>query len=258
MQNTQESAQPNSQPTLAPRPFAALIAGARFLTNIQDTEHFFRLMDAIDGRQNEKNYQRFLRTSTGAKLDAEGVNFADVLADKDMLHAQPEGSLAREYLEFMSAENLQMELLMDAERDADMSLLQLEDSRRAYMESGIALHDIYHVVTGYGRDAIGEACLLAFTAEQFALKGVGLIAHAMAVRERIAQPQMPVLSMIGEAKNMARQARWTPEIDWRECLAIPVEDVRNILQLQRPKTYLEFVNKAVVKDYVEIGNRSAA
>ena len=36
-------------------------------------------------------------------------------------------------------------------------------------------HDLWHVVTGYGRDTFGEACLLAFTYAQTQNRGLGII-----------------------------------------------------------------------------------
>ena len=38
------------------------------------------------------------------------------------------------------------------------------------------LHDLWHVLTGYGRDPLGEVCLLAFTYAQTRLTGLGAIA----------------------------------------------------------------------------------
>lgn len=221
------------------RPLAALVAGARFLTNIQETSFFFRVTDAVDGPQNEKNYQRFLRTEVGARLDTEKVDFADVLADREMLERQADGSLARAYLDFMAAEKLDMDLLTQAEAQANASTLSLDPSRRLYMLNGIVLHDLLHVVTGYGRDAVGEACLLTFTAEQFSLRGIGLMAHAVALREQAAHPRTPVLAMLGEAKRIAREAGWIAETDWRDYLPRPVEAAREALLLHAPRLYLK-------------------
>lgn len=224
---------------MAMRPFTALVAGARFLANIEETSFFFRVTDAIDGRQNERNYQRYLSTPTGARLDAEKVSFAEILSDREALRRQPEGSLARAYLDFMSAENLDLDLLTGAEEQAKSSTLDLDPSRRLFMLNGIALHDVFHVVLGYGRDAAGEACILTFTAEQFSLRGVGLIAHAIGLREQAAHPRTPVLAMLGEAKRMAQRAVWPPEIDWRDYLSQPLEVARNALGVRSPSLYLK-------------------
>ncbi len=38
------------------------------------------------------------------------------------------------------------------------------------------MHDLWHVVTGYGRDSFGEACLLAFSYAQTRNRGIAFIA----------------------------------------------------------------------------------
>ena len=37
------------------------------------------------------------------------------------------------------------------------------------------MHDLWHVTTGYGRDALGELSLLAFTYAQEKIEGIGAI-----------------------------------------------------------------------------------
>jgi len=103
------------------RPANALFAGIKFLMNMEETHHFFRVFDTIDGRQTEKNYQRFLQSEVGARLNNEKVNFADILSDKKYLQSFASGTLADEYLDFLSRESLEIELLLAAERDAQAS-----------------------------------------------------------------------------------------------------------------------------------------
>ena len=237
MNNICDTSPEDGRFSLQSRPFDALRAGVTFLCNIQKTEHFFRMTDAIDGGQNEANYQRFIRTPVGARLDRDGVNFAHILSDRELLEQHPVGSLSHAYLEFLFTEDLEMDLLMGAESDAASSNLQLDPSRRNYMESGIALHDILHVVTGYGRDVVGEACVLAFTAEQFNLRGVGLISYAMGLREQISHPRRPILKLVAEARRKAHGVPWIPEIDWREYLHRPLGEVRRALGIEPSQSY---------------------
>jgi len=222
------------------KPFTAFIAGVRFLADIEETRHFFTLTDAVDGPRNEANYQRFMKTDTGVKLDAEGVNFADVLSNRSMLEAQPANSLAHDYLNFLDTEKLNLEMLLGAETIGSGALDELDVSRRNYTISGIALHDLLHVVTEYGRDPLGEACLLAFTAEQFSFMGVGLFAHALALREHLSDRNCPGLAAAAEARERARASRWTPEIDWRDYLSQPTSVVRAEIGLPAPEIYLNY------------------
>ncbi|MEM8772269.1 MAG: Coq4 family protein [Pseudomonadota bacterium] len=239
------------------RPLTAMFAGARFLLDLEDTRHFFTLTDAVDGPQHELNYQRYIASKVGSLLNAEEVNFAKVLSDRAYLEAFHPGSLASAYIGFLSAENLQLELLMIAEQNAAVANLNLEPTRRRYMASGIALHDLLHVLTRYGRDPVGEACLLAFTAEQLQLRGIAAIALAIALREQARQPQKPILKMLKEAKVLAREATWAPEVDWRIELAKTPDEARASVSIGCPELYLssfgalEPVSKAVVSPSTE-------
>ena len=73
--------------------------------------------------------------------------------------------------------------------------------------------------------------MLAFTAEQFKLRGIGVFSHALAIREQARNPGLPVLAMLGEAKKIAREAVWVPEIDWRDYLGLPAQAARDALNI---------------------------
>lgn len=220
-----------------PRPLTALRAGAQLLMNLEDTQHIFTVFDAIDGPQTERNYQRYMQSAVGARLDAENVNFSDILSDKSYLRSFEAGTLAHSYLDFLSREDLDMELLVIAEIDSAASTLNVDPSRRNFIAGGFAIHDLLHVLTGYGRDAIGEACVLAFTAEQLDLRGVRFMASALAIREKVKQPNKPVLAMIREAEERAANALWAPEIDWRDYLGLPLNEARVRLGIKDASVY---------------------
>ena len=219
------------------RPLAALKAGLRFLSNVQETRHFFEMTEAIDGPQNERNFQRYIKTDTGARLDAENFQLPPLLMNRPYLESMPSNSLARAYLDFLKRENLALNMLMDAEVAARNTPTKLDRSRRNYYSDGLANHDLMHVLLGYGREPLGEALLLAFTAEQFNFKGVGLTAFGLALREKVRFPHLPILQMHSEAKRLAREAVWIAEVDWREELWRSVAEVRVRLQIQRRSVY---------------------
>ena len=231
--------------TFEQKPWAGLVAGARFLTNINETSYFFAITDAVDGCQHEKNFQRFVQTGVGAALDAEKVNFHDIFADWNTLRRLPHGSLGRSYVAFMEQEGFEMDALTSAELKANVSTLNVGPARRRYMENGITLHDIYHILTCYNREPIGEACVLAFTAEQFSLRGVGLAAHGIGLREQLSHPGVPILAMLNEAKRLAREAIWLAEVDWRDELAKPIDEVRARIGLTLPDLYLQHFEPAL-------------
>jgi len=225
------------------RPLRAMAAGARFLMNIDETHHFFTLTDAIDSAQNEKNYQRYLATPAGAGFEAEAVNFAALLCNSAYLENHAAGSLAARYVEFLDVENLDLETLLNAEAGGGESTFELDDRRRVYLATSIAIHDLLHVLTSYDRSPVGEACVLAFTAENLGFRGVGLIAHALAAREQAKQPRLPIFAMIGEARRAARQSVWLPTVDWRILLGLPLAEARAAIGLSAPEKYLHGADK---------------
>ena len=221
------------------RPGAAFRAGLSLLRNINDTKQLFIIFDAIDGPQTEKNFQRFLATPDGAAMTRDRFSLAALLRDRTRLEATPPGSLGQAYLDFLCREKLDTDALAAAERDAGIATLGLEPARRAFMESGFAAHDIIHVISGYGRDPVGEACLLTHVGAQMNLKGVSLFAHALTLREQAASPHLPILKMAREAIANARAAHWLAGVDWRRQIDKSLDTVRTELFIDRPARYLE-------------------
>ncbi len=221
------------------RPFTAIAATTQFLMDVEQTHHVFRLTDALDSAQNEKNYQRFMKTDAGLRLTAEGFDLTAFLSDRTRLETYPAGSVGREYIEFLDREKLDLGMLLTAEQVAERAYSHLDEPRRKFIAAGTANHDLLHVLTGYGREPLGEALLLAFTAQQFGLRGIAMLGHLMAMREWARHPGLPVPRLLGEAKGIAREMVWIAEIDWREILPLELDVARARLGLPRPWAYLK-------------------
>ena len=95
------------------------------------------------------------------------------------------------------------------------------------------MHDLLHVVTGYGRDPLGEACLTAFSYAQTKLKGFAVIAVFAARRIARARPGQPVWRAVFEGYRHGRSAGWLPGADWEVLLTQPVKAVRGQFAVKR-------------------------
>ena len=71
------------------------------------------------------------------------------------------------------------------------------------------MHDLWHVVTGYGRDD-REACLLAFTYACISIRGVGFIAFVGCFKP----PQSTDSSMCAQVVILARLLHWQGRWVW--------------------------------------------
>ena len=90
-------------------------------------------------------------------------------------------------------------------------------------------HDLHHVLTGYNRDLVGEASLLAFTWAQTRNRGIGAIVLMAYIRSGKDNPA--ARGMIREGYRRGRKAAWFPEQDWEQLLTQPLEEVREHLRL---------------------------
>lgn len=219
---------------------AATVALLRLMKNKEDTTQPFLFFDATCGPQTERNFERYLTSPEGQKRIAERFDLAAALSDRARLGALPAGTLGRTYFEFMRAEGLTAEGFMEIEAEADISGLRLEPVRRHFLETGFHLHDIFHVMLGYGRDFVGEACILAFTATQQRLNPILTLAYSMGIKEKLVYRGLPVFDCIREAEAIGKSAKWTLEADWRRLLTTDLTAVREELNIQLPTVYPEY------------------
>jgi len=141
----------------------------------------------------------------------------------------------------MAAENLSAEGLVEASR---IERPPASDDVTLFRERGREMHDLLHVVTGYGRDPLGEACLVAFTYAQNRLKGLAVIAVFAARRIARSRPGQPVRRAVFEGYRHGRSAGWLPGADWEALLAQPVEAIRAQFAV-KPPTYYRTILAAV-------------
>src|SRR5215472_4621416 len=150
-------------------PIAALRAVRGLTRDFEDTRQVFLLMDAVRGKTTLRQFARFRQTETGRAVLAERRQLLDWLSDRESLAALPAGTLGRSYYEFMAAENLSAEGLVEV--SGLRETLPPGDDITLFRERSREMHDLLHVVTGYGRDGLGEVCLTAFSFAQTGLKG---------------------------------------------------------------------------------------
>jgi len=232
----------SQSPSYRLRPIAAFRAVRNLMRNREDTHQVFLLIDALRGKTTLRQFARFRQTETGRTVLGERRRLLDRLSDRASLAALPAGSLGRAYYDFMASENLSAEGLVEA------SLITMQalpaDDVTLFRERSREMHDLLHVVTGYGRDPLGEACLVAFSYAQTRLKGFAVIAVNAARRIARARPGQPVRRAVFEGYRHGRSAGWLPGADWEALLAEPVEAIRAQFAV-KPPTYYRKVLAAV-------------
>jgi ubiquinone biosynthesis protein COQ4 len=193
-----------------------------------DTTQVFEIIDALAGRAFENSFRKFRRSSNGPRLIEEQPDIVALLNDREVLGSMPAGSLGRAYLDFVIREELTPEGLSSASKEFDQDPAA---PKGAYW-FGARLrdtHDLYHVLTGYNRDLVGEASLLAFTWAQTRNRGIGAIVLMAYIRS--GQDNPAARGMIRAGYRRGRKAAWLPEQDWEQLLTQPLKEVREDLRL---------------------------
>jgi ubiquinone biosynthesis protein COQ4 len=216
------------------QPRVAWNAIRKLIADPEDTAQVFTIVRAMSGPSLRNGYERFRKSPWGRRVLAEERDLLDTLRDRAALRAQPAGSLAAAYLAFVESENLSADGLVDAsatdeEHWADPGIERYGKRLRDQ-------HDLWHTLTGYGRDELGELCLLAFTYAQTRNRGIGLIVLVGAYKLRKALGKGVVRAALRGYRD-GRRARWLPEQPWETLLQEPLENVRGRLGIQEPIPY---------------------
>jgi ubiquinone biosynthesis protein COQ4 len=122
-------------------------------------------------------------------------------------------------------------------------------------------HDLFHVLTGYGRDALGEQCVLAFTYSQNPNPGVLFIAYAGGREIKRGMKDVPIYSAIREAQNNGKAALKIAHQDIRALLAEPLAAARKRIGIGEPTLYNrahEIMRSGGVDPYDLMGQKKAA
>ena len=202
-------------------PIAAYRAVRKLMQNREDTRQVFLLLDALRGKTTLRQLTKFRATEFGRQALAERRRLFDRLEDRDTLKALPAGTLGRAYHEFMESENLSAAGL------AKISTIpHSEDEGIWFRERGREMHDLLHVVTGYGRDPLGEASLVAFSYAQTGQLGFAVLALFASRRISQARPGQPIRRTIFEGYRRGRRAKWLWGADWEALLSRPVQEIR--------------------------------
>lgn len=202
----------------------------RLVADPERTAEVFELIQALAGSSGERLFQRFRATPEGRDLLAARPSLLETLTDRARLAALPEGSLGRAYAAFMSEERLEAGGLAAAAAAARDPAEELDPERRWFFDRLRDMHDLWHVVTGYGRDVAGEAANLAFTYAQTRNRGVGAIVLAAAAIGP--KGGLRWQRYLRQAWRRGRRAAALPMAPWEELLPLPLDRARERLRIE--------------------------
>lgn len=215
------------------QPLVALDATRAALADPDDTKQAFRIADALSFRTPQRMRRRFKKHATGGRLLARRDDLLSVLVDRAKLEAMPEGSLGRAYLRFIDSEGITAAGLVEASKAGAREHTEDHPEIRYVRDRMRDSHDLWHTVTGYRGDLLGEAALLAFTFAQTRHPGVGFLAGVGATLAEIPGARRFIIN--GFRRGL--RADWLPATDWIAMLPRPLDEVRRTLGIEEVPVY---------------------
>lgn len=227
------------------KPIKAFKAIRALDKNKEDTTQVFHVIDALKGASDKKYFKIFSNSIVGKKILDRKIQLVDTLKDKEFLKNLPKDTLGYKYYEFIYEENLSPEELIDASNniDLDKHFQYRTDDEIFFNTRKRDMHDLWHVTSGYGRDALGELSLLAFTYAQEQNRGIGAIALYGYWKVGKELPDFNLRQVIYEGYNNGKKATlWSCE-DWETLIKLPLDQVREKLNSKKPELYYDALKK---------------
>jgi ubiquinone biosynthesis protein COQ4 len=215
-------------------PIAAFRAIRGLMRDREDTKQAFLLIEALRGKTTVRQLDRFRRSEAGQAMLVDRPSLLARLSDRASLARMAPGSLGRAYYEFMASEDLSAEGLVE------LSKVQRPlsgDEMIWFRERNREMHDLLHVTAGYGRDPLGEACVLAFSFAQTGQKGFAVIATVAAFRIGKRLRSLRVPRAVFQAYRQGKRAGWLIGADWEHLLDQPLDAVRAQFEVAVPTDY---------------------
>jgi ubiquinone biosynthesis protein COQ4 len=99
------------------------------------------------------------------------------------------------------------------------------------------VHDIWHVLTGYETDALGEVCVVAFSYAQTRNLGFAFIGWGAAREIQREVRAVPARRAVWQAYRNGKAAHWLPGLDYEALFAQPLEVARLRLNIRPASVY---------------------
>lgn len=207
------------------RPFKALAHFRLLMADKEDTEQVFHMVECLPSAKFRRVQTEFCESAAGRALMESEPYLPAMLDDHDALLAMPEGSVAHAYVAFMRREGLSAAGLVAESMKAGRA--RYDDQVQWFSDRLRDTHDLVHVLTGYGRDALGEQCALGFSYGQYRAWVDGFLAWAGGFELwRKVKVDAPVFAAVRQAVRHGKAAQPLFAQDIRALLTEPLEAAR--------------------------------
>jgi ubiquinone biosynthesis protein COQ4 len=219
------------------RPLRALKAFRKLLADKEDTTQVFIIMQALNGRSTVKGYRRLISTISGGRLAYERTEMAAVLSEDAFIDSFAANTVGGAYRHFVRSEGLSAEGLAEESRKVRGAAQDVHHPIAWFGRRIRDTHDLWHILTGYHRDGLGELCLVAFSYAQTGSLGWAFIAVGGVLQGFKVGQGRRTAKIVWQAYRNGKKAAWLPGQDFVALLSEPLAAARERLNIARPTLY---------------------
>ena len=245
------------------RPLKVLHHFGKLVEDKEDTEQVFHIIEAIKGKRSHAQANAFIRSPEGQRFLRDAVDIPAMLDDHARWADCGPKSVAAHYIAFMKREGLSAAgLVAESHKWAPPESLP-RDLTQWYFDRLRDTHDLFHVLTGYGRDALGEASLLGFSYEQNHNKGILFIAYAGARQiKKVSGTKAPLFAAIKEGRRLGKAAAKIAHQDIAALMREDITEARARLGIGKPEVYRQclaiLAGEGILSEELTLGSAQAA
>jgi ubiquinone biosynthesis protein COQ4 len=205
-----------------------------------DTAQAIDLANALGQGDFERTLRRVAATPNGRRLLLERPSLAAALSDRDALEALPAGSLGRGYLDYLARTGFQplglveLSARVQTRWESAGEAPPIDSLRAWFRDRSLLVHDLTHVVMGYGTDDVGEATLLGFTLAQEGGRAQRLLTYGAYV-EMLRNLGWPWVVHAYRAWRRGARALQLVALPWEELLPMRLDTVRELVRVGAPE-----------------------
>ena len=235
----------NPNPALPPvpaiRPHLSLLAFFRLMQDKEDTSQVFNFSYHVNGDCLQRTFKRWY-AGPNAKLliDEDPTALLRAFDDRDRLRSLPLGTVGRTYADFMDRENLSTDGVAESYRENGQITKDFQENYPefyAFIWFLNLTHDMYHILTGYNRDSLGEAALLNYTCRITKNRGIKYLAALASFRIKSEALDLPVFKVMENGRKMGEVSADILHLDFINILDRPLREVREELNIVPDPVY---------------------
>ncbi|UAB77064.1 hypothetical protein INR77_09465 [Erythrobacter sp. SCSIO 43205] len=232
------------------RPLKVLHHFRKLIADKEDTEQVFHIIEATKGKRSHQQAWDFIRSEDGQRFLREGTDIPALLDAHENWADLPENSVGQHYIRFMKSEGLTAQGLVDESHKWAPPEQLPQDLTQWYFERLRDTHDLFHVLTTYGRDALGETSLLGFSYSQNHNNGILFIAYAGARQiKKVTGTKAPLFASVREGQRNGKAAAKIAHLDVAALMREDIDEARARLGIKPPLIYRECLDILASEGY---------